>query len=152
MAPARNPGMDEDIFEQFAEQLQRYVRERLIPAEKEILETDIIPDSIMAEMRDMGLFGLTMPEEYGGSGMNIQQYVRTIREMSYAMPCYRSITSINIGMICSAFKNGGTDAQMDELFAVLQNSAGARESRFAEDGWHCFLERCLYHRKIAFEC
>ena len=95
--------MDNDVFEQFIEQLQRYVRERLIPAEKEILETDIIPDSIMAEMREMGLFGLTMPEEYGGAGMNVQQYVRTIREMSYAMPCYRSITSINIGMICSAF-------------------------------------------------
>ena len=34
--------MDTDVFEQFIEQLQRYVRERLIPAEKEILETETI--------------------------------------------------------------------------------------------------------------
>ncbi len=104
-------GMDADIFDQFIEQLQRYVRERLIPAEKDILETDIIPDSILKEMRDMGLFGLTMPEEYGGAGMNISQYCRTIRTLSYAMPCFRSITSINIGMVCSALKNGGTAEQ-----------------------------------------
>lgn len=104
-------GMDQDVFEAFIDQLKRYVRERLIPAEKEILETDLIPEDIMQEMRDMGLFGLTMPEEFGGAGMNISQYTRTIRELSYAMPCYRSITSINIGMVCSALMKGGTSEQ-----------------------------------------
>lgn len=114
-----NSGMDADVFEQFIEQLQRYVRERLIPAEKQIIETDLIPDDIMNEMREMGLFGLTMPEEFGGAGMNIQQYTRTIRELSYAMPCYRSITSINIGMACSALKNGGTEEQKAEWLPRL---------------------------------
>ena len=112
-------GMDADVFEQFIEQLQRYVRERLIPAEKEILGTDLIPADILDEMREMGLFGLTMPEEFGGAGMNIEQYVRTIRELSYAMPCFRSITSINIGMVCSAFKNGGTAEQKAEWLPRL---------------------------------
>ena len=112
-------GMDAETFDQFIDQLQRYVRERLIPAEKQILETDLIPDDILKEMREMGLFGLTMPEEFGGAAMNIQQYVRTIRELSYAMPCYRSITSINIGMVCSALKNGGTEAQKAEWLPRL---------------------------------
>ena len=111
--------MDADVFDQFIEQLHRYVRERLIPAEKQILETDLIPDEILAEMRDMGLFGLTIPEEFGGAGMNISQYVRTIRELSYAMPCFRSITSINIGMVCSALKNGGTAEQQAEWLPRL---------------------------------
>ena len=78
--------MDNDIFEQFTEQLRRYIRERLIPAEKEVLETEMIPEAIMTEMRDLGLFGLTVPDEYGGAGMNIQQYIRTMREFSYAAP------------------------------------------------------------------
>ena len=112
-------GMDADVFDQFIDQLHRYVRERLIPAEKQILETDLIPDEILAEMRDMGLFGLTIPEEFGGAGMNISQYVRTIRELSYAMPCFRSITSINIGMVCSALKNGGTAEQQAEWLPRL---------------------------------
>ncbi|GGZ87549.1 acyl-CoA dehydrogenase family protein [Novosphingobium arvoryzae] len=113
------PGMDTDVFEQFIEQLHRYVRERLIPAEREIIETDRIPDEILDEMRDMGLFGLTMPEEFGGAGMNVTQYAQTIRTLSYAMPAFRSIISINIGMVCSALKNGGTDAQKAEWLPRL---------------------------------
>ena len=114
-----NPGMDADVFEQFIDQLHRYVRERLIPAEREIIETDRIPDEILNEMRDMGLFGLTMPEEFGGAGMNVTQYAQTILTLSYAMPCYRSITSINIGMVCSALKNGGTEEQKAEWLPRL---------------------------------
>ena len=106
--------MDDDIFEQFIEQLKRYVRERLIPAEKAIIETNDIPADILNEMRDMGLFGLTIAEEYGGSGMSISQYIRTIHIIAYAMPAFRSIISINIGMFASALKNGGTDAQKAE--------------------------------------
>ncbi len=112
-------GMDADAFEQFIDQLRRYVRERLIPAEKTIIETDQIPAEILDEMRDMGLFGLTMPEEYGGAGMNITQYARTINTLSYAMPAFRSIISINIGMVCSALKNGGTEAQKAEWLPRL---------------------------------
>ena len=112
-------GMDADVFEQFIDQLRRYVRERLIPAEKTIIETDQIPAEILDEMRDMGLFGLTMPEEYGGAGMNITQYARTINTLSYAMPAFRSIISINIGMVCSALKNGGTEAQKAEWLPRL---------------------------------
>jgi len=114
-----NPGMDADVFEQFIEQLRRYVRQRLIPAEREILESDEIPAAIVQEMRNMGLFGLTMPEEYGGSGMNISQYARTVNALSYAMPAFRSLISINIGMFCSALKNGGTDAQKAEWLPRL---------------------------------
>jgi acyl-CoA dehydrogenase len=106
-----NSGMDSDVFEAFIDQLRRYVRERLIPAEKDIIETDLIPDDILAEMRDMGLFGLTIPEEYGGSAMNVSQYIETVRQLSYAMPAFRSIISINIGMTCSALVKSGTEEQ-----------------------------------------
>ena len=56
-----NPGMDPEIFVQFIEQLRRYVRERLIPAEDEVIAQDRIPDEILGEMREMGLFGITIP-------------------------------------------------------------------------------------------
>jgi len=107
-------GMDNDVFEQFLDQLGRYVRERLLPAERAVLETDEIPADILAEMRELGLFGLTVPEEYGGAGLNVSQYIRAIHVLGYAMPAFRSIISINIGMFCSAFKNGGTDVQKSE--------------------------------------
>ena len=116
-----NPGMDEDIFEQFLDQLKRYVRERLIPAERETIENDRIPDDILAEMKDMGLFGLTVPEEYGGAGVNVSQYARTVQALSYAAPAFRSIFSINIGMFATALKTGGTPEQKAEWFPRLVN-------------------------------
>jgi acyl-CoA dehydrogenase len=108
---AANSGMDAETFEQFLEQLRRYVRERLVAAEAAVIESDAVPADILEEMRDMGLFGLTVPEEFGGAGMNISQYASTVHALSYAMPAFRSIISINIGMVCSALKNGGTEAQ-----------------------------------------
>lgn len=114
-----NPGMDAETFDQFIDQLRRYVRDRLIPAEREIVETDCIPPEIVDELREMGLFGITIPEEYGGAGMNIAQYTRTIRELAYAMPCFRSIISITIGMFASAIKNGATEAQRQEWLPKL---------------------------------
>ena len=114
-----NPGMDEEIFDQFAEQLERYVRERLIPAEPEVIENDAIPTDIVDEMREMGLFGLTVPEEYGGAGLNMTQYARTVNIMAYAAPAYRSIFSINVGMFASALKNGASEEQRAEWFPKL---------------------------------
>ncbi|MEM7702688.1 MAG: acyl-CoA dehydrogenase family protein, partial [Pseudomonadota bacterium] len=116
---AFNSGMDEETFAQFAEQLERYVRERLIPAEGEVIENDKIPDEIVDEMREMGLFGLSVPEEYGGAGLNMGQYARIVNIMAYAAPAYRSIFSINIGMFASALKNGATEAQRAEWFPKL---------------------------------
>ncbi|MFZ1366594.1 acyl-CoA dehydrogenase family protein [Sphingorhabdus sp.] len=107
-------GMDDDIFEAFIEQLRRYVRERLIPAEEEVIASDHIPDAILNEMRDMGLFGLTIPVEYGGAGMSISQYIETVKQLSYAAPAYRSTVSINIGMTGSASKNFGTEEQKQQ--------------------------------------
>ena len=109
-----NQGMDSEIFDQFLDQLERYVRERLIPAEKDMIANDRIPDEIIDEMREMGLFGLSIPEEYGGAGLNLSQYARVVHTLAYAAPAYRSIISINIGMFNSALKNGGTDEQKAE--------------------------------------
>jgi acyl-CoA dehydrogenase len=106
-----NAGMDPEIFDAFIEQLRRYVRERLIPAEDDVIANDRIPDDILSEMREMGLFGITIPEEYGGAGMSISQYIETVKQISYAAPAYRSTMSINVGMTGSAIKNFGTAEQ-----------------------------------------
>ena len=116
-------GMDADTFEQFIDQLDRYVRERLLPAERDTIDNDRVPDDILQEMKDMGLFGLTVPEEYGGAGLNVTQYARTVRCMSYAAPAFRSIFSINVGMFNSAIKNGGTEAQKAEWWPRIASGA-----------------------------
>ena len=111
---AANPGMDLETFAQFHEQLERYVRERLLPAEKDVIANDKVPEDILAEMKEMGLFGLTVPEDHGGAGLNMTQYAQIVKTMAYAAPAFRSIFAINVGMFNSALKNGGTAAQQAE--------------------------------------
>ena len=79
---AGGSGMADDVFTQFMEQLHRYVRERLVPAEDATVEADRVPDDILAEMKEMGLFGVTIPEEFGGSGFNTSQYIAFVQELS----------------------------------------------------------------------
>ena len=71
----------------------RFVRERLIPAEEEVAAEDEIPGKIVAEMREIGLFGVTVPTEYGGAGLTIAEYVEVILELSWAMPAFRRATT-----------------------------------------------------------
>lgn len=111
--------MDTDTYDAFIEQLDRFVRERLIPAEDRVEELGRVPDDILAEMREMGLFGVTMPEEYGGAGMNVSQYIGFVRALAYAAPAFRSILSINVGMVNSAISKFGTEEQKREWLPKL---------------------------------
>ncbi len=117
----RNKGVDDDVFEAFIDQIKRYVRERLVPAEDETIEHDRVPDDILAEMTEMGLFGVTIPESYGGSGFNVSQYIAFIQEISWALPAFRSIISMNVGMTTSAILNSGTDEQREYWLPKLSS-------------------------------
>jgi len=121
-----NSGMDQESYELFLETLKRFVKERLVPAEKEVVETNQIPPSIVQQMRDLGLFGLNTPEHYGGAGMNASQYFQAGIEMSWASPAYRAIMSIGSGIVNSALTNNGTEAQKEKwLTAIASGKVGA---------------------------
>ena len=114
-----NAGMDQSSFDIFRDQLDRFVKERLVPAEKDVIRENRVPEGLLAEMRDMGLFGLTVPEEFGGAGMNVTQYIETIKVLSWAMPAYRSIISINTGMVTACLVKGGTPEQQAKWLPQL---------------------------------
>lgn len=116
-------GIDPDSFAAFAETLDRFVRERLVPAEAEVVKADRIPTDLIAEMRDLGLFGTTIPPEYGGAGMNVSQNIEVARRISYALPAYKAVISLNVGILCSALTRSGTDAQKAQWLPQL--AAGA---------------------------
>ena len=67
--------MDSDTFQNLLTSVRKYVNERLIPLEKEVAENDEVPEDIKHEMAEMGLFGLTVPEEYGGIGLTTEEEV-----------------------------------------------------------------------------
>lgn len=130
-------GMDQESFEAFAAQLDRYVRERLVPAEARVIEGNLVPDDILDEMRKMGLFGITVPADHGGAGMNVSQYVETVRRLSYAHPAFRSIISISVGMVSSAIRKSGTAEQkaryLPQIAAGMVTSFGLTEPGSGSD-------------------
>ena len=91
--------------------VNRFVRERLVPAEALVAETDEIPQDIVDEMKEMGLFGLTVPEEYGGLGLTMEEEVQVIVALTYASPAFRSILGTNNGIGSQGIVIDGTPEQ-----------------------------------------
>ena len=67
--------LDQETLSQFIATLERFVAERLRPLESQVGTEDRIPDDVIAEMKELGLFGLTIPEQYGGLGLNMAEEV-----------------------------------------------------------------------------
>ena len=125
LGPGVGVGIDNDSFELFLDQLKRFVRERLVPAEESVIEANQIPENLLQEMQEIGLFGLSIPECYGGAGLSISQYIDAIVELSWAAPAYRSVISIGNGIVCSALLNNGTDAQKEHWLSAIAKGAVA---------------------------
>src|SRR5215813_7711781 len=89
---------DQETLNLLLDTVSRFVRERLVPAENEVAETDEIPADIVAEMREMGLFGLSIPEEFGGLGLTMEEEVRVAFEVGKTSPCFRSLFGTNVGI------------------------------------------------------
>jgi acyl-CoA dehydrogenase len=110
---------DPDSFKLLLETIERFVRERLIPRENEVAETDAIPADVLAEMRRMGLFGLTVPEQYGGLGLTTEEEVFAAFALCRASPAFRSIAGTNNGIGSVGIVIDGTDAQKAKYLPKL---------------------------------
>ena len=110
---------DPDSFKLLLETIERFVRDRLIPRENEVAETDAIPADVLAEMRRMGLFGLTVPEQYGGLGLTTEEEVFAAFALCRASPAFRSIAGTNNGIGSVGIVIDGTDAQKAKYLPKL---------------------------------
>ena len=110
---------DPETFSILLDAIRRFVRERLIPAEQELVDNDEIPAAIISEMRELGLFGLTIPAEYGGLGLTTEEEVLTSIEMCRASPAFRSIAGTNNGIGSQGIVIDGTDEQKQKYLPRL---------------------------------
>ncbi len=102
---------DQEILDQLTDTLSRFVRERLVPNEERIAEDDAIPAEIVTEMKDLGLFGLSIPEEYGGLGLTMEEEVLCAFEIGQTSPAFRSIFGTNNGIGSQGIIIDGTPEQ-----------------------------------------
>ena len=102
---------DTEMLYQFLDSISKFVRERLVPAENDVAENDAIPDDIVQEMKHMGLFGMTIPEEYGGLGLTMEEEVLVAIELGRTSPAFRSLIGTNNGIGSAAIIFDGTEKQ-----------------------------------------
>ena len=102
---------DQETLNILLDTIARFVRERLMPIENEVAETDRIPDDVVAEMKELGLFGLSIPEEHGGMGLTMEEEVLATFEVGRTSPAFRSLFATNNGIGGQGIVIDGTDAQ-----------------------------------------
>ncbi|KRP62180.1 MULTISPECIES: acyl-CoA dehydrogenase family protein [Pseudomonas] len=89
---------DTETLQILLDSLRQFVNEALIPRENEVAETDNIPDDIVVQLQEMGLFGLTIPEEFGGMGVTMEEEVNIAFELGRTSPAFRSYIGTNNGI------------------------------------------------------
>jgi len=102
---------DEETLTLLLDSIRRFVREVLVPQEDIVAETDEIPASVVAQMRELGLFGLSIPEAYGGLALTMEEEVRVAFEIARTSPAFRSLIGTNNGIGSQGIVIDGTEEQ-----------------------------------------
>ena len=128
-------------FDQLLEVLRDFVRHEVMPAEAAIDESDEIPARLIAQAKEMGLYGYALPTEYGGLGLSVEQQVRVTIELGYTCPAFRSLFGTNNGIAGQVLVAAGTEEQRKgwlprlasgevvASFALTEPDAGSDPSR-----------------------
>ena len=105
---------DQETLTALLDSVRRFVRERLVPAEDEVAENDKIPETLVNEMKQLGLFGLTIPESYGGLELTMEEEALVMVEMGKTSPAFRSIFGTTVGIGSQGILMDGTAQQKAE--------------------------------------
>ncbi|MCA0357361.1 MAG: acyl-CoA dehydrogenase family protein [Proteobacteria bacterium] len=146
---------DPDTLSALIDVVQRFVAERLRPIEAIVSDTDEVPEAIIEEMKQLGLFGLSIPESYGGLGLSLEEEASVIMAFCHAAPAFRSTFGTNVGIGSQGLVMFGDETQKARwlpsiasgetitAFALTEAEAGSDsgsvQTRAARDGDHYVL-------------
>lgn len=106
--------MDYEIPESIrmvVETVRRFVKKDLEPISQKVEEEDRIPDSVVQTMRELGLFGLAIPEAYGGLELGVLGECMVYEELSEVNACFRTRIGTNNGIGSQGIVIDGTEEQ-----------------------------------------
>jgi acyl-CoA dehydrogenase len=106
--------LDAETFDALIDTVRRFVAERLRPLEAEVEAQDAIPDDVTAEMKAMGLFGLSIAEDYGGLGLTMFEEAKVAIELGRTTPAFRSSFGTNVGIGSQGLVMAGSVEQKAE--------------------------------------
>ncbi|WP_374576786.1 acyl-CoA dehydrogenase family protein [Phenylobacterium sp.] len=147
--------LDLETREQLIDTVRRFVSERLRPLEAQVAENDAIPGEVIEEMKGLGLFGLSIPEQFGGLDLSMEDECLVGVELGRTSPAFRSAFGTNVGIGSQGLVMFGTEAQKEKYlpgiasgeiitsFALTEPEAGSDsanvQTRALRDGDHYVL-------------
>ncbi len=147
--------LDTETRDQLIDTVRRFVSERLRPLEAQVAEDDAMPEDVVEEMKGLGLFGLSIPEAYGGLELSMEDECLVVIELGRTSPAFRSTFGTNVGIGSQALVMFGTEEQKAKYlpgiasgeiitsFALTEPEAGsdsaAVQTRAIRDGDHYVL-------------
>ncbi len=74
---------DPEVRQEMVETVRRFIAREVIPVATEMEHGDTYPEAIVEQMKALGLFGITIPEAYGGLGLDLLTYIGVVEELAY---------------------------------------------------------------------
>ena len=118
MTDARPGTVDEATRAEIVDTVHKFVQGDVIPVASELEHTDTYPDQIVKQMKELGLFGITIPEEYGGLGLDLLTYIGVIEELAYGWMSLTGIVNTHT-MAATLIMAHGTDEQKQRWLPVM---------------------------------
>jgi acyl-CoA dehydrogenase len=126
--------LDTETRNQLISSVRRFVTERLVPIEDKTAREDLVPDDVIAEMKELGLFGISIPTEFGGLGLTMEEEVMVCFELGQTSPAFRSVIGTNVGIGSQGVVMFGNDAQKKEWLPKLASGEAIASFCLTEPG------------------
>jgi len=101
---------DPDVRRELVETVRRFVAREVVPVASELEHADTYPERIVAQMKELGLFGIAIPGEYGGLGLDLLTYIGVIEELAYGWMSLSGIVNTHT-IAAHLITHHGTEAQ-----------------------------------------
>jgi alkylation response protein AidB-like acyl-CoA dehydrogenase len=109
---------DPDVRREIVDTVRRFVAREVIPVASDLEHADRFPAEIVEQMRELGLFGVTIPERYGGLGLDLLTYIGIIEELSYGWMSLTGVVNTHT-MAATLIMAHGDDEQKQRWLPVL---------------------------------
>ncbi|MDD5748439.1 MAG: acyl-CoA dehydrogenase family protein [Actinomycetota bacterium] len=117
------PAIPNELLD-FADTIKTFVKKECEPIDDLIEEQGKIPEDMVQKIREFGLFGMTIPEQYGGLGIGAMGYCLVAKALSWGHGAFRSLIAVNNGIGSQALLVAGNEEQKKKY---LPDIAGGKK-------------------------
>jgi alkylation response protein AidB-like acyl-CoA dehydrogenase len=124
-SPAAPAGTDPEVRREIIATVRRFVERDVVPVAADLEREDRFPAGIVEQMRELGLFGVTIPEAQGGLGLDLLTYIGIIEELAAGWMSLTGIVNTHT-MAATLIMAHGTDEQKQRWLPSMATGATPR--------------------------